>query len=194
MTLPSTLPPLGALAFGLVAASGILFSLLATVAVPGVRFWPPGEKSWRYYLHWGLVAVFDVSTLAVAVLDWNTWLLPRPASLVAGAVFVVVGGVVFARSSRVMDAAETAGLAGDLYTDGPYARSRNPQYVGMLVGLAGFPLLVNSAAVAVLCAANVAWVLLLPLAEEPWLRERFGEEYEAYRRSVPRFVGLRSLR
>jgi protein-S-isoprenylcysteine O-methyltransferase Ste14 len=28
-----------------------------------------------------------------------------------------------------------------------------------------------------------------PFAEEPWLREHYGEEYEAFRERTPRFVG-----
>jgi protein-S-isoprenylcysteine O-methyltransferase Ste14 len=31
--------------------------------------------------------------------------------------------------------------------------------------------------------------LLAPYTEEPWLEERYGEEYEAYKRIVPRFIG-----
>ena len=51
-----------------------------------------------------------------------------------------------------------------------------------------------------------SWVALLPLggfvllidrlqveAEESALLERFGDEYESYRASVPRWIGLRSL-
>lgn len=37
------------------------------------------------------------------------------------------------------------------------------------------------------------WIALLPVAEEPWLEEQFGDAYEVYRREVPRFVGLRTI-
>ena len=50
-----------------------------------------------------------------------------------------------------------------------------------------------------ICAATLplaSWFLLfvivnaiyIPLAEEPGLVKRFGEEYEAYRRNVPRWI------
>jgi protein-S-isoprenylcysteine O-methyltransferase Ste14 len=64
----------------------------------------------------------------------------------------------------------------------------------MLVGLVGIALLADSLFVAALAALHVAWVLLLPFAEERWLREQFGDEYDEYVEQVPRFVGWRTLR
>jgi protein-S-isoprenylcysteine O-methyltransferase Ste14 len=94
-----------------------------------------------------------------------------------------------------MDAEETSGgNIETLYTDGPYARSRNPQYVGMIVGLTGFALIVNALSVAILAALHVLWVVLLPFAQEPWLREQFGAAYNRYRERVPRFIGRRTFR
>jgi protein-S-isoprenylcysteine O-methyltransferase Ste14 len=189
-----------AFALGVVSAAGILASLAATLLAPGVRFWPPGDRSWRYYLHWGLVGLFDVAIVVVAVLDWNRWLLPRPGRLVVGVLLSLLGaGVfvrcagVFVRSAGEFDADETAGLTGELHTDGPYAYSRNPQYLGMIVGTVGLVALVNSVLVAALGLAHVAWVVLLPFAEEPWLREQFGEAYAEYCETTPRFRGRRSF-
>lgn len=179
---------------GVVAAGVILGTLLVTVFSSTWRFWPPGEKSWKYRLHWGSVAVFNVALLATAVLDWHTWILPRPSSLVGGGVLAVVGAAVFVASERSFERHETMGLTGDLHTSGLYARSRNPQYVGMIVGLVGFALFVNSLLVTILVALHVSWVLLLPFAEEPWLQEEFGEEYREYREKVPRFVGVETFR
>ncbi|MFC7174020.1 methyltransferase family protein [Haloplanus litoreus] len=93
-----------------------------------------------------------------------------------------------------MQSAETMGVTGDLYTSGPYAYTRNPQYVGMIVGVTGFALLADSAPVATLAAVHVGWVLLLPRAEEPHLRAEFGDAYDRYATRVPRFVGLRTVR
>ncbi|WP_336135394.1 methyltransferase family protein [Natronomonas amylolytica] len=181
-------------ALGSAAAVCILATLLATT-VGDVRFWPPGETAWKARLHWGLVTVFNIALVGTAVLDWNSWVLPRPTSLVIGVGLALVGAVVFGYSVRVMDAEETSGGNPEtLYTDGPYARSRNPQYVGMIIGITGFALLVNAPSVAGLAILHIFWVVLLPFAEEPWLREQFGEEYDRYRERVPRFIGFRTFR
>lgn len=187
------LPTLAAFGIGLLAAAGIYTMLILTLATD-LRLWPPGERSAAYYGHWALVWVFNGALVATSYLDWNAWVLPRPSTLVAGVVLAVVGAATFLRGAGVMDSAETMGVTGELYTDGPYAYSRNPQYVGMIVGIVGFALLVNSRLVAVLAAAHVGWVLLLPRAEEPHLREEFGEQYERYLERVPRFVGWRTVR
>ena len=181
-------------ALGVASASVILGTLLVTLVSSAWRFWPPGEKSWKYRLHWGCVGLFNVALLATAVLDWGTWLLPRPSSLVVGGLLAIVGGAIFVASERSFEREETMGLAGDLHTSGLYARSRNPQYVGMIVGLVGFALIVDSLLVAVLVLLHVAWVFLLPFAEEPWLQEEFGDEYREYRQEVPRFVGVETFK
>ena len=81
-----------------------------------------------------------------------------------------------------------------LVTTGVNAVSRNPMYVGM-AGL----LVANAVRLG-------SWTALLPVAaftvfidrvqvaaEEPALLANFGADYEAYRRSVPRWLDLRSI-
>ena len=192
MTLLSTLS-LVAFAAGLLAAGGV-YLILAVTLTTDRQWWPPGDKTWAYHLHWSLVGVFNVSVLTVALLDWNTWLLPRPFSLVVGGLITALGAGIFLRGANVMQSDEIRGVTGDLYTGGPYAYSRNPQYVGMIVGTAGFALLTNALFVAVFAAVHIGWVLLLPVAEEPHLCDEYGKEYEQYATRVPRFVGLQTVR
>ncbi|WP_435358896.1 methyltransferase family protein [Haloarchaeobius sp. DFWS5] len=158
------------------------------------RYWPPGERDWRFYLHWTLSQTFTVALPVVTYLDWNTLGLPRPATLYVGlGVFVpFYAAAVAAGFDLGMD--ETKGLTGDLRTGGWYRFSRNPQYVCYAVATVGFALFANSVFATVLCACYFAWWLVLPFAEEPWLREEYGEAYDRYAARVPRFVGLRSLR
>jgi protein-S-isoprenylcysteine O-methyltransferase Ste14 len=181
-----------ALGAGLLSAAGVYGIVLGTLLTDR-EWWPPGDRTAAYYCHWTLVGVFDVSLLAAAALDWQGWGLPPSATLV-GVVLAVLGTVAFAWGARTMRSAETMGVTGDLYTDGPYAYTRNPQYVGMIVGVSGFALAVDSTAVAVLAAAHVGWVLLLPRAEEPHLRAAFGDAYDRYAARVPRFLGVRTVR
>ena len=177
---------------GLVAAAGV-YGIVCGTLLTDHEWWPPGDRTPAYYCHWTLVGVFDAALLATAVLDFGAWGLPAPASFV-GLLAALLGTAVFVRGARAMDSAETMGVTGDLYTDGPYAYSRNPQYVGMIVGVSGFALAADSSLVAALAAAHVGWVLLLPRAEEPHLRAAFGDAYDRYAARVPRFVGVATLR
>jgi len=177
---------------GLVAAAGVYGIVLGTL-LTDYEWWPPGDRTPAYYCHWAFVGVFDLSLLGTAALDFGGWGLPRVASVV-GVVLALLGTAVFAWGARTMRSAETMGVTGELYTDGPYAYTRNPQYVGMIVGVTGFALGVDSVLVATLAAVHVGWVLLLPRAEEPHLRAEFGDAYDRYAARVPRFVGVATLR
>jgi protein-S-isoprenylcysteine O-methyltransferase Ste14 len=76
-----------------------------------------------------------------------------------------------------------------IVTGGPFARTRNPGYLGMALIYTGISL-----------AANRRWPLVaLPAVlaivdrgvvrrEEAYLTERFGDDYEDYRRRVPRWL------
>jgi protein-S-isoprenylcysteine O-methyltransferase Ste14 len=187
------LPTQVAFGAGLLSAAGVYVLILGTL-VTDHEWWPPGDRTPAYYCHWTLVAVFNISLVTTAVLDWGTWGVASPAVLACGLVLAVLGTVVFVWGGRTMRSAETMGVTGDLYTDGPYAYTRNPQYLGMIVGITGFALVADSVLVATLAAVHVGWVLLLPRAEEPHLRAEFGDTYEQYAARVPRFVGLRTVR
>lgn len=187
-------PPwtLAAVGIGLASATGIYLLVLVSL-VTTRRWWPPGDKTWSYYLHWMFVGVFNVSTLFVAVTDWHQWILPSVVSFTVGGALTIVGAAIFVRSAGVMQSDEVAGVTGELYTDGPYAYSRNPQYLGMIIGLVGFLLLTNSLYVTILAIAHIGWVLLLPRAEEAHLRDVYGHEYEKYLARVPRFAGRTTI-
>jgi len=75
-----------------------------------------------------------------------------------------------------------------LNTTGPYALTRNPLYLGNLAITLGLCLIAHDlwllAAVALLFALQYAAIIA---AEEKFLAERFGEQYEANRAGVRRF-------
>ena len=76
-----------------------------------------------------------------------------------------------------------------LATSGPYARVRNPIYLGtILVGI-GLVGLIGDSHLLPLCALTfvVIYAVIVP-AEEKFLRESFGAEYEAYFQAVPRWI------
>jgi protein-S-isoprenylcysteine O-methyltransferase Ste14 len=75
-----------------------------------------------------------------------------------------------------------------LVTTGLHGISRNPIYVGFTtvhLGLAGAT---RNGWMLVTCPVSAALVHRWVLREEAWLRERFGDEYAAYRARVPRYL------
>ena len=72
---------------------------------------------------------------------------------------------------------------------GLYQLMRNPVYVGLFLILLGEAILFMSV---VLLLYSLLWLLVLNLIvvfiEEPSLRERFGDSYDEYIESVPRWI------
>src|SRR2546422_5412837 len=79
-------------------------------------------------------------------------------------------------------------IAVSLNTDGPYALTRNPLYLGNLGITLGLCLIAHD--VWLLCIVALLFVVqyrAIIAAEEQFLRDRFGPQYEAWCARVPRF-------
>ena len=75
---------------------------------------------------------------------------------------------------------------------GPYRYVRNPMYIGGLLMLAGFGLIVRSPSVLLMTVGAVLLAhLFVVIVEEPGLERRFGESYRRYTRSVHRWLPRR---
>jgi protein-S-isoprenylcysteine O-methyltransferase Ste14 len=76
---------------------------------------------------------------------------------------------------------------------GPYRHVRNPMISGVLSILLGEAALLGSVSLLIwfgaFFAVNAIW---MPLVEEPGLVERFGTDYERYKRAVPRWIPRRT--
>jgi protein-S-isoprenylcysteine O-methyltransferase Ste14 len=75
-----------------------------------------------------------------------------------------------------------------LVTTGLHGVSRNPIYLGCTavhLGLAGAT---RNGWMLATCPVSAALVHRWVLREEGWLRERFGDAYDAYRARVPRYL------
>jgi pimeloyl-ACP methyl ester carboxylesterase/protein-S-isoprenylcysteine O-methyltransferase Ste14 len=76
-----------------------------------------------------------------------------------------------------------------LVVTGPYAYSRNPMYVGVLLILVGWAIGFHSLALLVYAAiVLVLFHLRVRLGEEPWLRETYHEKWARYASHVPRWI------
>lgn len=111
----------------------------------------------------------------------------------AGLAPVVAGALLHGWSWRLFRRRGTTvrpeGSPRELVTDGPYRWTRNPMYLGGILILSGLALCtghVPPLAIPLLYGWTVQ-VRFLP-AEERTLADRFGEDYDRYRRRVRRWV------
>lgn len=80
----------------------------------------------------------------------------------------------------------------ELVVRGLYRWMRNPMYVGVLSVVLGEALFYEAPVLFGLVAVAFAvFHLFIVLYEEPVLREKFGDAYERYRRTVPRWLPRR---
>ena len=120
--------------------------------------------------------------------------LAQVMTQIAGLILGVIGLVLFAASLRRF-ATEGQGTLAPwdpprrLVLHGPYRYVRNPMISGVVFVLFGEALILIS-------RPHFTWALTflalnfiyIPLLEEPQLRRRFGEDYNEYRRNVPRLI------
>ena len=109
----------------------------------------------------------------------------------AGILIAVLGLALAARSAGLLGGRgrPRRGPRPPLVLAGPYLRTRNPLYGGLVLATAGAALATGSWIIAALAAAAAVgahvWVVRV---EEPRLRARFGVAYAEYLRRVPRWL------
>ena len=148
-----------------------------------------------------------VTAIAVgAILALDTW-VPQasvffPGQRVIGGAVAVAGVLLvlwavghFRRSSTTIlpdRLDERAAEMTTLMTDGPFAYSRNPIYLGMALLVTGAGLGVGSLAAPFVLAAFVWFIQTRQIVpEERVLRTRFGVEFDRYAAHVNRWIGRR---
>lgn len=151
----------------------LLLPVMAAVVVPGT-----------------LVFLTGFDTLAL----WERWPSSRLALWVGGALLVGAGLTLMASTIRLFATLGQGTLAPwnppqNLVVNGVYRHVRNPMISGVFLVLIGEAAGCASLALvgwaAIFIAGNMVY---MPLVEEPGLVRRFGEDYEKYRRNVPRWV------
>lgn len=75
----------------------------------------------------------------------------------------------------------------ELVDEGPYAHTRHPRYLQVLLALAGWALLANYPAGYLAALLWIPLMLVIVRWEEDELRQRFGAEYRDYAARVARF-------
>lgn len=148
-----------------------------------------------------LLLPFNVTVVIPALLWWRrAWAIPvSPLAggwvvQLAGVGLILLGLAWFAGSLRRFATDGQGTLAPwdppkHLVVTGLYRYVRNPMITGVaLVVLGEAALLVSAAHLEWALAFIAANAVMIPLYEEPRLRQRFGAEYEAYCANVPRLI------
>lgn len=167
-----------------------LLLFVLTIRKPGFRFWPPPcPRSWQFFTAWSLASLVFVGFFFVGLLDFNSACLYSWVRFPLGILMHMVGAILGSWAYAAFGLRATIGLGDELVIRGPYRYSRNPQYLGDMLHILGFMLLTNSWMAWIIGTLGVILNLLAPFTEEPWLEEKYGDRYLAYKDSVPRFLG-----
>ena len=107
----------------------------------------------------------------------------------------IIGDLIFLVSVLCMKDSWRAGIPDSdktkLVTDGIYRYSRNPAFLGFDLQYIGILLLYFNLLTLIFTMFAVIMLHLQILQEEQYLTATFGEEYQAYRRQVFRYLGRR---
>lgn len=154
---------------------------------PNTIPWPP-----VIFLGVALTAVLLNRVWPIALIPeaWQPWLVFAGAAVAGLGLALDLGAMSALRKARTNILPHRP--ADQLVTDGVFAFSRNPIYLGNTMLLIGIGLVLGS--VWMLGGAFVAALVCDRLAirrEEQHLQARFGEAFAAYARRVPRWIGTR---
>jgi protein-S-isoprenylcysteine O-methyltransferase Ste14 len=150
----------------------------------GVRIFPPGV----YIL--GLVIGYLIQWAWPLRIVGANWVSPLR---ILGAILILLWiGLTawalstFGRAGTPVNPRETVTT---IARGGPYRLTRNPMYLSMALGLAGFAFIGN-ALWPLLALIPVIWIIQVMVIdrEEAYLERKFGEEYLDLKRSVRRWI------
>jgi protein-S-isoprenylcysteine O-methyltransferase Ste14 len=152
----------------------LLLPFIAAIVVPGVLVWLFGANpGWELP---GFAAGLPV--------------IAGVAGITKGVQFVF--NTIFLFATRGLGTLAPWDPTRRLVVEGPYLHVRNPMITGVALILLGEAALFGSVPIlielGVFALANALW---MPLVEEPGLVNRFGDEYLAYKRAVPRWIPRR---
>jgi protein-S-isoprenylcysteine O-methyltransferase Ste14 len=150
---------------------------------PGVTVPPTVAFAAGFLLAWGVhqriaIPIYSRGLAGMVVIGW---------------VLFALGVALFLWALRVFFLARTGIMlqkpATNLMMAGPYAWSRNPQYIAFIAMYCGIALVMNTLWPVVLLLPVLAVVATTVIKrEERYLRETFGAAYEAYCERVGRWL------
>ena len=176
-----------------VADASLIIGYIISAVRPDRRVWPIGDSSLRWWFNWSALSVVFAGFPILAYLNRDSFIFSQRSKLFGGVLSVL--GMGFSLSALFeLGWMESSGREGELRTDGIYKYTRNPQSVGFIPFIIGAIISTNSWKLLVHGVLTIAVYALFPFAEEPWLREQYGEEYDEYCERTPRFISWDSVK
>ena len=176
----------------IIAAVWILF--MAFLFIPALWARTPVERRSMQYIAWSIVlAVIVVAASVLLGPSARGTLVLRviPDSHLAGITGVVltVAGLGISTWSRIhlgknWSSMVEVKIGHRLVRTGPYQVVRNPMYTGFVIAFAGFALAFGQVLGLVVLGILLISIWMKIKAEEKILFEKFGEEYEQYKKEV----------
>lgn len=167
----------------------MLLGTVFSIWRPANRIWPPpGKSSWQYYSSWILFYTAMILTGLLSLLTWNTWRITTEIKFFIGLPMIILGSWFVSWGILTLGIKNTVGIRDDFIESGPYQFTRNPQYIGDIVLFIGVALFVNSIYATIPLLLQSIIFLIVPFAEETWLKERYGRKYFSYKIKTPRFL------
>ncbi|MSV35415.1 MAG: isoprenylcysteine carboxylmethyltransferase family protein [Bryobacterales bacterium] len=105
-----------------------------------------------------------------------------------GVLIAVSGALTFRRAGTTVNPMKPD-KATSLVTSGVFAHTRNPMYLGLLIGLTGWSIYLSNAVAFLFLPAFVAYINRFQIApEEKVLASLFGKEFADYKSRVRRWL------
>ena len=139
-----------------------------------------------HYFVFSLLTMIALRIIETAPLFGGSWYLIGLLPLILGLGIALWGVRLFAKvGTNIVPFTESTALV----TDGAFAYSRNPMYLGMVLVLLGVAFLLDRASPWLVLAPFILVIRLKFIQfEEPLMEQTFGEDYVTYKSSVRRWL------
>jgi len=136
----------------------------------------------------GLFAIRDA--LVLADLGTNWIMVGVAAVLIIPAIWLAIARTKYLSFAILVGVPEldVDGSGGKLLNEGIYAVIRHPRYMEIVLGTLAYAAFANYLGGYVIALLTIPAIHAIVVIEEKELGARFGEQYDAYRASVPRYI------